>query len=233
MNRQLTEDLHQYFLQKTVLTSDENYLLTRLTGELPYFPISHICRDNLESKGFDISNVTDSVMSQLAGKLDNDYCEQLFWISMGIIAEECLKIPKHICPKCGEKAAEYDSVDKTFQCSSCENSWKKEEPTGRYVLVEFPEDTSFYENHDIGYPCFNSEDNGAIYVPEHFYRQHTGQEPKANTLYRPVQWPESQIYFEIESESAAALCEPIEADVKSLEDFGSSSIWVPLCLIEK
>lgn len=233
MNRQLTEDLHQYFLQKTTITSDENYLLTRLTGELPYFQISHICRDNLESKGFDISNVTDSVMSELAGKLSNDYCEQLLWISMGIIAEECLKIPRHICPKCGEKAAEYDSVDNTFQCSSCENSWKKEEPTGRYVLVEFPQDTSFYENNDIGYPCFNSEDNGAIYVPEHFYRQHTGQEPKANTLYQPVQWPESQIYFEIESESGAALCEPIEADVKSLEDFGSSSIWMPLCLIEK
>lgn len=103
MNRQLTEDLHQYFLQKTVLTSDENYLLTRLTGELPYFPISHICRDDLESKGFEISNVTDSVMSKLADKLGNDYCEQLFWISMGIIAEECLKIPRHICPKCGEK----------------------------------------------------------------------------------------------------------------------------------
>ena len=86
-------------------------------------------------------------MSKLADKLGNDYCEQLFWISMGIIAEECLKIPRHICPKCGEKAAEYDSVDNTFQCSSCENSWKKEEPTGRYVLVEFPEDTSFYENN--------------------------------------------------------------------------------------
>lgn len=233
MNRELIEDLHQYFEQKTKPTSDENYLLTRLTGELPYFPISHICRDDLEGKGFDISDVTDSVMSKLADKLGNDYCEQLFWISMGIIAEEGLEIPRHICPKCGEKAAEYDSIDKIFQCSSCENSWKKEEPTGRYVLVEFPEDTSFYENNDIGYPCFNSEDNGAIYVPEHFYRQHTGQEPEANTLYRPVQWPESQTYFEIEPESTAALCEPIEADAKSLEDFGSSSIWVPLCLIAK
>lgn len=233
MNRKLIEDLHQYFEQKTKPTSDENYLLTRLTGELPYFPISHICRADLEGKGFDISDVTDSVMSKLADKLGNDYREQLFWISMGIIAEEGLEIPRHICPKCGEKAAEYDSIDKTFQCSSCENSWKKEEPTGRYVLVEFPEDTSFYQNNDIGYPCFNSEDNGAIYVPEHFYRQHTGQEPEANTLYRPVQWPESQTYFEIEPESTAVLCEPIEADAKSLEDFGSSSIWVPLCLIEK
>ena len=42
MNRQLTEDLHQYFEQKTNPTPDENYLLARLTGELPYFPISHM-----------------------------------------------------------------------------------------------------------------------------------------------------------------------------------------------
>lgn len=233
MNRELIEDLHQYFEQKTKPTSDENYLLARLTGELPYFPISSVCRDDLESKGFDVSDVTDSQMSELAGKLGNDYCEQLFWISMGIIAEECLKIPRHICPKCGKKTAEYDSVDNTFQCSSCENTWKKEEPTGRYVLVEFPESPSFFEKHELGYPCFNSNDNGAMYVPEHLYRTHFGKEPEANTLYRPVQWLESQTYFEIEPESTAALCEPIEADAKSLEDFGSSSIWVPLCLIKK
>ena len=30
-----------------------------------------------------------------------------------------------------------------------------------YVLVEFPDDTSYFEENDIGYPSFNSEDNGA------------------------------------------------------------------------
>ena len=99
MNRQLTEDLHQYFKQKTNPTPDENSLLTRLTGELPYFPISHICRDDLEGKGFDISNVTDSEMSRLADKLGDDYCEQLYSISMEIIAEDSIEIPKYICPK--------------------------------------------------------------------------------------------------------------------------------------
>ena len=72
MNRELIEDLHQYFEQKTKPTSDENYLLTRLTGELPYFPISSVCRDDLESKGFDVSDVTDSQMKKLAAKLGDD-----------------------------------------------------------------------------------------------------------------------------------------------------------------
>lgn len=233
MNKELIEDLHQYFEQKTEPTSNENYLLTRLTGELPYFPISSVSRDDLESKGFDISNVTDSEMSELADKLGDDYCEQLFWSSMEIIAEDLMEIPRYICPKCGSKASMYNPAEQTFLCNSCENTWKKEEPTGRYVLVEFPDNSSFFEEHELGYPCFNSDDNGARYIPEHLYRAHFGKEPQTNNLYRPVQWPESQTYFEIESESAAALCEPIKADVKSLEDFGSSSIWVPLCLIEK
>lgn len=233
MNRELIEDLHQYFEQKTEPTSDENYLLTRLIGELPYFPISSVCRNDLESKGFDISNVTDSEMSELADKLGDDYCEQLFWSSMEIIAEDCLGILRERCPKCGSKASMYNPAGQTFLCNSCENTWKKEEPTGRYVLVEFPDNSSFFEEHELGYPCFNSDDNGARYVPEHLYRAHFGKDPQANNLYRPVQWPESQTYFEIRSESAAALCEPIEADAKSLEDFGSSSIWVPLRLIEK
>lgn len=233
MNRELIEDLHQYFEQKTKPTSDENYLLARLTGELPYFPVSSVCRDDLESKGFDVSDVTDSQMSELAAKLGDDYCEQLFWTSMEIIAEDRLKIPREICPKCGKKACMYTPSEQIFHCNSCANTWGKEEPTGRYVLVEFPESPSFFEKHELGYPCFNSNDNGAMYVPEHLYRAHFGKEPKADTLYRPVQWPESQTYFEIEPESTAALCEPIEADAKSLEDFGSSSIWVPLCLIKK
>lgn len=233
MNRELIEDLHQYFEQKTKPTSDENYLLTKLTGELPYFPISSVCRNDLESKGFDISDVADSQIKELAAKLGDDYCEQLFGPSMEIIAEDRLGIPRYICPKCGKKANMYNTSEQIFYCNSCKNTWKKEEPTGRYVLVEFPEDPSFFEEHELGYLCFNSDDNGAMYVPEHLYRAHFGKDPQANSVYRAVQWPESQIYFEIEPESTAALCEPIEADAKSLEDFGSSSIWVPLCLIKK
>lgn len=229
MNKELIEDLHQYFEQKTNTTTEEEYLLARVKGELPYFPISSICRGDLENKGFDVSGVTDSQMKELADKLGNCYHEQLFWISMEIIAED-LGIHRYICPKCGKKANLYSSSEQIFCCQSCENIWKKEEPTGNYVLVEFPEDPSFFKEHELGYLSFNREDNGAIYVPEHIYRSHFGKEPQANSLYRPIQWSESQEYFDLAPE-AAALCEPIEADAKSLEVFGSLSIWVPLCLI--
>jgi hypothetical protein len=100
----------------------------------------------------------------------------------------------------------------------------------KYVLVEFPEDTAFFEENDIGHPCFNNEDNSARYVPEEDYIKHFGREPQPNTYFKPVRWPESQNYMGNE-DSVSALCEPVIADEKALKDFGSSAVWVPLCLI--
>jgi len=58
-----------------------------------YFEISSLHRDDLESIGYDTSQVDDSVMKTLASKLGDDYCDQLFWNSLPIIADS-LGIPK-------------------------------------------------------------------------------------------------------------------------------------------
>lgn len=57
------------------------------------FVISEVSKGDLEELGFDTTNVTDEQMECLASKLGDDYCEQLFWISLGGIAE-MLGIPK-------------------------------------------------------------------------------------------------------------------------------------------
>jgi hypothetical protein len=101
----------------------------------------------------------------------------------------------------------------------------------KYVLVEFPEDAGYFEENNIGYPCFGSGDNGARYVPEEAYIEHFGQEPLPNSYFRPVRWPQSQEFLGIDDDSTAVLYEPIVADEKALADFGSSAIWVPLHLI--
>ncbi len=97
-----------------------------------------------------------------------------------------------------------------------------------YVLVEFPEDSSPFENEEIGYPCFNSEDNGARYVPIMEYVKRCEKYPDTNTLFKPVMWPDSQNY--LGETSIDALCEPIE-DEKGLAEFGPQAIWVPLCML--
>ena len=57
------------------------------------FSISCLSREDLEQKGFDTSDVDDKTMEKLASKLGDDYCEQLFWDSLDIIAES-MGIPK-------------------------------------------------------------------------------------------------------------------------------------------
>ena len=57
------------------------------------FSISRLSREDLEQKGFDTSDVDDKTMEKLASKLGDDYCEQLFWISLEIIAES-MGIPR-------------------------------------------------------------------------------------------------------------------------------------------
>lgn len=229
MKRDIIEDLHQYFEQKENKNGSEVDFLNRLTEELPYFQITAISREDLAQRGFDISGVDDEDMRELARKMENDSLEQLFWSSMEILAKNGVEIPKYMCPKCGKDAGRYNSYDKIFECSSCDHSWKLTESTGRYVLVQFPEDNKFFNDHEIGYDCYDSEDSGAKYVPEHIYIAHFDKEPSESTIFRLVQWPESQKYFELGPESIAALCEPIEYDTKLMQDVIMPAIWVPLC----
>ena len=58
-----------------------------------YYEISSLHRNDLESIGYDTSKVDDSIMKTLASKLGSDYCDQLFWNSLPIIADH-LKIPR-------------------------------------------------------------------------------------------------------------------------------------------
>ena len=129
MNRKLIENLHQYFEQKVNKNEEEHRFLNELIGELPYFNVTSVSREDLESKGFNTSNIDDSDMETLARKMGDDYCEQLYWTSMEIIAEDYLEIPKHICPKCGKKACSHDGRSKRSICGRCAHEWTLSEPT--------------------------------------------------------------------------------------------------------
>lgn len=98
-----------------------------------------------------------------------------------------------------------------------------------YVLVELPEtDAGYFEMNGIGYPCFNSEDNGARYVPEEEYIRYFGKGPIPGTRFRLLPWPESQNYLHHSGNG----CEVILANEKALADFGTSAVWVSLDLLK-
>ncbi len=58
------------------------------------FPITSVCRQDLEGIGFNTSKVDDADMEYLANKMADAYCDMGFWEDLKIIAEERLKIPK-------------------------------------------------------------------------------------------------------------------------------------------
>lgn len=224
MLQQLLDDLRGYFESKPSLTETEQSLLDRLNSG--YFPITSIHRDDLAGKGFNTGHVSDEDMKYLARKMADDYCEQLFWPSMEIIASEMANISKFpACPQCLAKHTLYESASRIYQCAECGRTWSND-----YVLVEFPDDASYFEENDIGYPSFGSEDNGARYVPEYDYIRHFQKTPAGNAYYKPLCWPESQPYLfpDEPNESADAPCEPV-SDEKGTADFGEQAVWVPLC----
>lgn len=67
--------------------------IEKIDPKQEYFPITSICRADLEGIGFDTKNVDDGDMSQLASKMADAYCDNGFWIDLEILAEY-LKIKK-------------------------------------------------------------------------------------------------------------------------------------------
>lgn len=232
MIQTLLDDIKAYFDAKERLTEQERQLQQRLSGG--YFPITSVHRDDLQGVGFDVEKISDDDMKELARKMADDYCEQLFWSSMEIIAGDILGFPKVetkdvTCPECGSERVRYDLHESRFYCEACSQAWDDK----LYVLVEFPEDTAFFEEEGIGYPARNSEDNGARYVPEYDYIRHFRKTPAENSYYKPLHWPESQPYLSPNEpkEAIDALSEPIY-DEKGIADFGEQAVWVPLCIVK-
>ena len=58
------------------------------------FKITSVTREDLEMRGFDTTNITDAQMEELARKMCDDYLEQMFWISLDIIAEDIMGFKK-------------------------------------------------------------------------------------------------------------------------------------------
>lgn len=71
---------------------------TRVEKYYKDFSITTVCRADLESVGFNTTNVDDSIMSELASKMANAYCDSVFWTDLEILAED-LGIKKRRKPK--------------------------------------------------------------------------------------------------------------------------------------
>ena len=93
------EDVERYTLEEfTEALNDEvinldTHWVKMINDDRDYYPISSLHIDDLKHSGFDVSTVTEDDMRMLADKLSDDYCEQLFWGSLKIIAD-AIGIPR-------------------------------------------------------------------------------------------------------------------------------------------
>lgn len=132
---------------------------------------------------------------------------------------------EELCPKCSSSSIRYDLHENLFHCDECGQTWNVQQ----YVLVEHPENTSYFEQNKIGYPSWEGQDNGARYVLQPDYIRQFGKSPDPANCYLPVCWPDSQKYLE-ETEPDAR-CELIQDEI-AMELFGSAALWVPLCMLK-
>jgi hypothetical protein len=58
------------------------------------FPITSVARGDLESQGFDASNVTDDQMAEIADHMQDAYCDDAFWVELDVIADD-MGIPRN------------------------------------------------------------------------------------------------------------------------------------------
>ena len=52
------------------------------------FPITSVAREDLETQGFDASNVTDGQMAEIADHMADAYCDDAFWVELEVIADD-------------------------------------------------------------------------------------------------------------------------------------------------
>lgn len=87
------------------------------------FPLTSVCREDLQSHGYDVSHVSDETMEELAHKMGEAIMNE-FWQDLDIIAED-LSIPKlPSCSNCGETGKKVstlkdDKGKKMFLCEEC------------------------------------------------------------------------------------------------------------------
>lgn len=102
--KELLQDVIQFLENNHTGTKEHTDIISRVhshyESEKDYFEITCVHRDDLVN--FDTTNIDDSTMVTLADKLSDDYCDQLYWQSLNLIADG-LDIPR-----LGDKTDEED-----------------------------------------------------------------------------------------------------------------------------
>lgn len=228
--QKLIDDLYAHFESIPSRTQEEQSIPDRLRGN---YPIVFRHRDDLEQKGFNTRLITEEQMRQLAKQMQEDYCKIDYWDDLSNAAYD-LKLPRcPTCPACNSIHTLFSEQNEVFSCEICGQTWSES-----YTLVDNPEEVDRLPD-DLGYPCCESQNSNARYIPEYDYIRIFGEDPEPNSYFEPVCWPESQKYMpDVKDDGDSAgdsnqLLNELINDEKGIADFGPSAMWVPFCNLKK
>jgi hypothetical protein len=74
----------------------ETEYIKDVTEQTVSFPIANVSRDDLKERGFDVDNIDDDDMSDLAERMGDAYREIVFDIDLEAIINECFDFPSNI-----------------------------------------------------------------------------------------------------------------------------------------
>lgn len=94
LHKAIQDELGIVIHDEITVTFDElKKIYQRLLKVEEYFPVTFIHRDDLQHRGFDLTNVDNITMTQIAGIMEDYYMDNGFWNDLYSACEK-LEIPK-------------------------------------------------------------------------------------------------------------------------------------------
>ena len=94
LHKAITEVLGIAIHREITVTFDElKQIYQKLLTAEGFFPISFLHRDDIKHRGYDVSNIDNETMVQLANQMGDSYLACGFWEDLDYACEK-LKIPK-------------------------------------------------------------------------------------------------------------------------------------------
>jgi hypothetical protein len=154
-----------------------------------YFEITSVSRDDLRKHGFNVNEVDDDTMRKLASKMASDYCEQLFWSSMEIIAGY-LDIPQEKDFLSAEDIESLEDVAVAPEGSEdyIEGFCTEENRSGAKLGGEYKRYTLHAEKEGDGDPVLIRKDGGENRLYDFFTEKEIDFEGKDSIRIDDVAW---------------------------------------------
>ena len=93
MNHGIKKEMLSYFKSMNNRTPQENRFLMHLQSEVENFDITSVSLDDVAELGYEITEISNSIMEELSYRMADSYCDNGYWDDLRLHLEN-MGIPK-------------------------------------------------------------------------------------------------------------------------------------------